>query len=889
VRDALAHLHDLPYLQNHPLARPVGGRSAAPGRALRGRLIEAIDTLRAREGGAADDRAGRIQRLLELRYVEGLTSDEVSARLGVSQSEYYRAHQRGVAAVASALGADDLPGPSELALPAAVPVGRDHPDAAGGALFRGAVPRPLTSFVGRRHELGEAMSLLPATRLLTFTGSGGCGKTRLAVAVARALASRFVDGACFVDLAPVMDEGLVPLAVLSALGLPEQPARTPREVLVEHLRARDLLLVLDNCEHLVDGCARLAEALLQECAGLRVLATSRQLLGVPGETAWRVPSLSAPDPREVQGAEQIGQYEAVRLFVERAQLVQPSFRLTDQNAAAVAEVCARLDGIPLALELAAARLRVLPVQQIASRLDQRFRILTGGARAAPRRQQTLRALVDWSHDLLSEPERVLFRRLAVFVAGCTLEAAEDVTGYDPIAPSEVLDLLTGLVDKSLVGAEAHDGRERYRLLETIRQYAEEELLQSGDAETTRNRPRDWWLEQSLTIGLDRVQMGRQDSAGRERLARLTPMLDNLRAALAWCAASPAGAHLGLELAHRAVWLWPGFSEQRRWIETFLRLAPERTATRGSAILYLNHLLRWQRAFEPAVAFAEEAVAIFAELGDPLRENRARSDLALARANLGEHARAIEDMAACLAAARRNGDEPGVIACLRDLGCLGIVDRQFARARSWLEESLRLARATDFRLATSAGLLRLAILDRLDGDLRRARAHAEEALRVRERGEPWLPVAWELMRAELANLARAEGRLDEARAGLVDVLRAAVGRGFDVARGELLCMIAIVEIERGALAWGVSLVAAGDWGPGPIGTIHVPDVRVETPEYLARARAALGEAEYAAAWSRGQAMTLEAALALVLADAAPDLSTGDRARPPGPRTAAGGAG
>ena len=853
VRDALAHLHDLPYLAGHPLAREADGVPARAGRALHARLLEAIGSLRARPGDGPGDRT---HRLLELRYVEALTSAEVCARLGVSQGEYYRAHQRGVAAVASLLGPSARPDPL-----APTPPGPSASvsTAAPGAAFRGAAPRPLTSFIGRSGEIAEVARLVATSRLVTLMGSGGCGKTRLAVEAVASLVDRFADGGCFVDFAPGLDETLVPLAALAALGVRDRQGIPARQALVDHLRGRDLLLVLDNCEHLVGACARLTEELLGECPRLRMLATSREPLGVPGESTWRVPSLSVPDPAEPADAAGIGQHESVRLFVERAQLVDAGFRLTDQNAGAVAQVCARLDGIPLAIELAAVRVRVLPVEQIAARLDRSFDILTAGGRTAPARQQTLRALIDWSHELLAEDERVLLRRLAVFVGGFSLEAAEAVAGVDPLPPARVLGLLAGLVDKSLVGVETDGGRAVYRLLETIRQYADEKLRESGEAEATRSRQRDWWLAQSRIIAADGIGLGGAARGGRERLRELEPMRDDLRAVLASCAGPSGDAQIGLVLSREAAHMWPSYTEQRHWIETFLRLAPERTAARGRALLFLDHLLRWQREHAAtALAFAREAVEIFREVGDAEYENRARADVAMSRANSGDHARAIAELEHCLAEARRDGHHPRMVQYTRDLGLICIADGQLARARARLEESLALV--PEDGLAVGAALLRLGIVDRLEGNYARARARVEEAQRARDAEAVQSFTVWALTWAELANIARAEGRLEEARAGMTDVLRTWLRRRFDAALGELLCMLAMVEIDRGELERGVRLIAACSRGPGPIGTIHVPDVRVEAPGYLARARAPLGDAAYADAWTAGQAMTREQAIA-----------------------------
>jgi non-specific serine/threonine protein kinase len=372
----------------------------------------------------------------------------------------------------------------------------------------GNLPQPLTSFVGREHELAEVRRLLASTRLVSLTGAGGCGKTRLGLQVAASLGADFPDGIWLVDLAALAEPALVPQAVAAALDVREEPTCSLVATLTIYLEPRRALLILDNCEHLVAACATLAAALLAACPTLRILATSREALGIAGEIAWRVPSLSLPDPERPLSVECLAEYEAIRLLVERASAVLPTFTLSDQNAAAVGQVARQLDGIPLALELAAARLKVLSIEQLAARLDDRFRLLTGGSRTALARQQTLRAAIDWSYDLLSESERALLQRLSVFAAGFTLDAAEAVASADGIEEVEVLDLLTQLVEKSLVVAEERTGQARYRLLESIRHYAGERLR--GAAQTLEmyrgvappaaspvaslgRRHRDWYL------------------------------------------------------------------------------------------------------------------------------------------------------------------------------------------------------------------------------------------------------------------------------------------------------------------------------------------------------------------------------------------------------------
>src|SRR5579884_1061615 len=408
------------------------------------------------------------------------------------------------------------------------------------------LPVQLTSFIGREKEMEEIKRLLSRTRLLTLTGSGGCGKTRLAAQVGADLLADFADGVWLVELAAIADPALVPQTVASTLGIREEPGQRLLETLQQHLKPKSLLLLLDNCEHLSAACAQLAETLLQACPNLRILASSREALGIAGELAYRVPSLSLPELPRLPSAEAalvpaLARCEATRLFVERAALSYPGFALTEQNAPAVAQVCVRLDGIPLAIELAAARIKVLSADQIAARLDDRFRLLTGGSRTALPRQQTLRALIDWSYDLLSEAERTLLRRLSVFAGGWTLEAAEAVCSAD------ALHLLTSLVDKSLAVYEEQAGEARYRLLETVREYARDRLLESGEMEEVRERHFAFFLRMAEEI--EPKLTGLEQAAW---LDRLEGEYDNLRAASGWALSAAEGAQAGLRLAG-ALW------------------------------------------------------------------------------------------------------------------------------------------------------------------------------------------------------------------------------------------------------------------------------------------------------------------------------------------------
>ncbi len=499
-------------------------------------------------------------------------------------------------------------------------------------------PVQLTSFVGRDADIAQVRQLLAQNRLVTLTGAGGVGKTRLAVQIAGQIADEFHDGVWYVDLAPITDPDLVPIAATRAFGLPDQPGRSTMDTLTRFVADRQLLVVVDNCEHLLDASAALVVALLEACPGLTLLATSREPIGVAGEVSWPVPSLSLAD-------------EAIELFTDRARRVRPDFAVSDDNAAAVAEICRRLDGMPLAIELAAARVRALSLAEILDSLHDRFRLLTGGSRTAVRRQQTLRASVDWSHALLTEPERVLFRRLAVFLGGFDLDAAQAVAGGGEVERYQVLDQLTLLVDKSLVVAENTGGRTRYRLLETVRQYTQEKLGESGEADDVRTRHRDYYT------GL----AGRLDApAGtdyEQRIEQADTEIDNLRAAFAW---SRENADIGLALALASalqpLWLARGrIREGLAWFDaTPADLDPQHAAVRARALADEATLATRVGAVD-RLDQAQHALALARDIDDPALLARAltacgftaaySSNAELARAcftEATELARAVDD-------------------------------------------------------------------------------------------------------------------------------------------------------------------------------------------------------------------------------------------------------
>jgi predicted ATPase/class 3 adenylate cyclase len=547
--------------------------------------------------------------------------------------------------------------------------------------YRHNLPMQLSSFIGREKEIAEIRQSVLTHRLVTLTGVGGTGKTRLALQVAADLLDQFPDGVWFANLAPISDPDLIPRAILSAMDIPEHPGVTAWQLLMDYVRERNLLLIMDNCEHLIEACAKLADAALRHAPGVSVLATSREALGIQGELTRPVPSLTMPDVKELPAAGQLSQYESVELFVERATLVQPHFRLTDQNSRSVAEICFRLDGIPLALELAAARARALDIDVIAKRLDDRFRLLTGGSRTALERHQTLRATIDWSYNLLSAEERLLFSRLSLFVGGWTLEAAEQACVLDG-ETLDVLNLLTQLVDKSLA---ILDGP-RYRMLETTRQYASEKLLESEDVEKLRDR--------FLTYFLDLAEEADPQLRGPhliEWLGRLVPEIDNLRAALEW-AIGTGQTHTALQMTIRVSWFWSIRSEHSEalgWLERVLALpdTPQFPALRAYALTQLAihiYLQIGPRAARPAV---EQALAIARPQGDKWNIARGLGLLGLLLGIEQDYERAKVALAESMAFFREVQDEWSYAVDLMWLGWGAYKNDDAAAALSLNEQAL----------------------------------------------------------------------------------------------------------------------------------------------------------------------------------------------------------
>jgi predicted ATPase/class 3 adenylate cyclase len=583
------------------------------------------------------------------------------------------------------------------------------------------LPQQVTSFVGRKDESIELTKLIARSRLVTVVGTGGLGKTRLSLQVAAGIIDEYSDGVWLVELAATADPRLVPQAVASVLGVTETAGQPVAEALLGHVRERHLLLILDNCEHLASACAMLVRQLLQASTTLKILASSREPLNVSGETTYALPALALPgDPQAVTPAALL-QSEAARLFVERAVAVHPPFAVTAANAPAVATICRRLDGIPLALELAAARVRALSVDVIATRLDDRFRLLTGGDRTGLPRQRTLRALIDWSHELLTDAETTLFRRLAVFAGGFTLDAAEAVGHDDGPDAADVLDTLMHLVEKSLVERDA--AGDRYRLLETVRQYALERLDAAGEAHGQRTR--------HLLFYLALAQRARPELIGPQQsewLKRLDTERENLLAAHAWSReADLAGAH-GLHLVSslRRYWIFRGLLALGLTVTLeALACASAQPATRQrcEALLDAGQVGAFMGRYDEARRYLEESLAIARTLDDKVRISAALQPLGLALLGLGELAAARERLQEGLALAEKLGTPREIAGVLNALAQTARAGGDLATAEPLYARVLRIGRESGGVDIIAVSLLNLAMV----ATVRKAHASAREML------------------------------------------------------------------------------------------------------------------------------------------------------------------
>ena len=712
-----------------------------------------------------------------------------------------------------------------------------------------SLPLLLNSLVGREHELASIRRLLQTSRLVTLTGTGGIGKTRLVLEVTRASAD-----AVFVDLAPLTDGGLVMAAVAAALGVREQPNASLHDLLCTRLAEGNPLLVLDNCEHLVQACAELAESLLRSCPELRILATSRERLGVPGERNWPVPPLAVPD--EQLPAARLPECETVRLFLERATAMCPEFAHTPRNSGSIASLCRRLDGIPLAIELAAARVNVLSVEQIAVRLDDAVRLLAGGSRTSPARHQTLQATFEWSHDLLSEPERLLLARVSVFAGGWTLEAAEAVCGSVPLEREDILDLLGQLVDKSLVLVEAGDGDvRRYRLLEPLRQFAAERLAERGATADLRQRHAHW--VSALVEGAARSYHGPNEPAALDRLEREHA---NIQAGFDWLLDGQAQVDEAARLAGGLWWFWTlrdNWLEARSRLKRLLDASPRPGPSSQPTVLWIAGSMAWHQGdLAAAREWIDACLTATRQQAQPglfARAVAVSGHLAAAR---GEYATARGAFEEGLQSSRVAGDRWAEARNLDGLATLALEKGDFGTAEDLLGKSLDLARAIDDTWSLAAVLNTLGDVARSQADYARARRLYEESL---ARFEDLGTALGASVLHNLGYVAIQEHEHDRAAELFGESLR--MYRASGEQRGMVECLVgfACLAAADGESERAARLFAAAEATFTAIGAQLSPSNRADRARWLVAARAGLSGAAFAAASAAGSSVSLDEAI------------------------------
>jgi len=716
------------------------------------------------------------------------------------------------------------------------------------------LPVQLTTFIGREKEISEVGQRLMQTRLVTLIGAGGTGKTRLAQQAAARLVELFTDGIWLVQLAPLSDPALLSQTVASVLGVREEPNRALTETLATYLRSKELLLILDNCEHMVQESAELVTTFLSSCPQLHILVTSREALGVAGEVIFLVPPMSLPPQALTVGERELAQYEGVQLFMERAETALPGFRLTKQNAAAILKVCRRLDGIPLAIELAAARLKLLQVEQIATRLDDRFRLLTGGSRTALPRHQTLRAMIDWSYDLLSKSERVLLERLTVFAGGWTLEAAEAICSGARLTRYDILDLLFQMINKSLVISDREQGVEtRYQMLETIRQYGREKLIESGEIEQIRNKHLDFYL----TLA-EKAEPGLRGPEPARWYELLETEHDNLRAALEWSKQIRVQSGLRLAGTLRQFWVVRGYFNEGRMHLAELLQTKERSYASAKALAAAGALAYRQSDYQAARSLYDECLVLSQELDAQDLIAMALIGLANVATEEGDYESAPVIFEKALAIYREMADAAGTAIALMNLGWAAMRPGDYALAEERLLEALALFRECkdiNYVATTLSGLGEASLRQ---GDLDRAKELLEESLAIkREIGDKY---GIGVSLGSLGWIALRQADYGLAKAILNESLQVRHELGDKGGMAWCLERLAEVALELGRSERSVRFFGAAAALRASIGSVIDPADQPAYEREITNLGDELDQATYAVAWDQGQAMTLEQAIA-----------------------------
>jgi predicted ATPase/DNA-binding SARP family transcriptional activator len=749
--------------------------------------------------------------------------------------------------------------------------------AEGGAgamsLTKAQLPVRLTPLVGRERELDDIVRAVTQSRLLTLTGPGGTGKTRLALAAARSAGGSFPAGVCWVELAQIEDPDIVGQAVASRLGVPDTPGQDAVEAIAEHVADHALLVVLDNCEHLADALAALTENLLAACPALSVLATSREALGVEGELNWQVPPLSLPAADLAPTVSALAKSDAVKLFEQRTQLVRPSFRVTDQNAAAVSVICQRLDGLPLAIELAAARMRVLSSAQLAERLDDIFMLLIGGARSAPPRHQALRATLDWSHDLLGADERAVFRRLAVFSGGFTLPAAEGVAAEGDIRPDAMLELLTRLADKSLLRVD-HTGEEsRYYLLATIQEYARDRLAEAGESDQLRHAHLRYFTE-LVEHAAARIERLEEEAGPLDlELDRLDAELPNLRRAFEFAQDSgdPVAALRIAGPLDRYAYLRGHYHEVRQWMDAAVTSDADAPADlRAKALLGSGRLALLQCDYAPAARRLEASLRLYRELDNARGIASALQVLGSVAREQGRYARAVELHAESLAVAAAAEDRWAVASAHGYLGFVSWLQRDFIRAIEEASTALAMFRDLGDVEGTAWSLISLGTVARYQGDSERAALLLTESRTLSEGIGFREGIAW--CAEQLGLLAAVDG--DPAA---ISLLRRSLELHSELRDrwrvSSVLEDLAAIALALGKTRPAARLLGAAEALRDAIGTVIAPCERAQHLQTAAAVRAALGEERFTMAVQEGLLATMD--------ELAADLPTADDAAPAAP--------
>jgi non-specific serine/threonine protein kinase len=724
------------------------------------------------------------------------------------------------------------------------------------------LPESLTSFVGRERELAEIREHLPTLRLLTLTGAGGIGKTRLAQQAAIEMLDAYRDGVWFVDLGPLADPALVPGALAQVLQVKETPAQSLQDVLCSSLRTRESLLILDNCEHVLDGCAQLIAALLRETTQVTVIATSREPLHLPGERVRPLDPLPLPDPKA--DARTIARADAVRLFVERARQQRPRFDPQEKQVRAVAEICLRLDGIPLAVELAAARVAALPVEQIVRLLDQRFRLLTSGNRELPR-HQTLHALIDWSYELLDDAEKALFAQLSVFAGGWSLEAASEVCSGESIAKDDVVYVLIGLVEQSLVVAD--ESGDRYRMLETVREYAREKLGESPIGDAGRARWRDRHLAYFLALA-EEAEPKLNGAEQRSWLDSLEREFDNVRSALAWAGGTDAVSGMRLATALQRFWQVRGYApEGLGWLAAMLSATPPSPppAQRARALGAAATLARATADLAKARTLYEEALSLWHQLGNRRGVASALGNLGMVSNDQGDFAAAKARHEESLVIWREEGDQRGIARTLLALGNAVYSQGDELAAESLYEQSLAIERELGDQRAIAIVLNNLGMVAAYyRSDQAAARRLHEEALVIRrELGDRW-GIATSL--ANLGHSAFEQGDYASARALTTESLAMQRELADRLGIAGSLEALACLAFAMGRPEAGARLCGHAARLREEIGAPFPAWERLRYDRQVASGRALLGnDAVFDHAWQQGRSMTLEQVIEGALQD------------------------